>query len=276
MWGLRESIGRGNLLVTKLDRLRRTLFLARVYGRLAMHLKNPGEALRGFRDNRPIRRLVVRGGPTIEARAEDDAFGIFWEVFVQRCYLRPGFYRPAAGDTIVDLGANIGVFTLQCASTRGVRIHAVEPAPGTAAQLRHNVRVNRRDDIVTVHPLAISGRAGVLYAAATDASGHQPLVGEPVGDPIPCLRLDEFFDRAGISRCALLKVDTEGAEVEIVAGPPREFWDRVDRLVLEHHDDLTPGAGALVLRLLGERSYRCQRVPVDGYPGLGLIYATRC
>src|SRR4051794_28082742 len=240
-----------------------------------MHLKNPREALRGFRDNRPVRRLVVRGGPTIEARAEDDAFGIFWEVFVQRCYLRPGFYRPAAGETIVDLGANIGVFTLQCASTPGVRIHAVEPAPGTCAQLRHNVSVNHDDEAVTVHPLAISGRAGVLYAAATDASGHQPLVEDPVGEPIPCLRVDEFFDRAGITRCALLKVDTEGAEVGIISGPPREFWDRVDRLVLEHHDDLCPGAGAEVLRLLSERGYVCRREPVAGYPDLGLIYATR-
>jgi FkbM family methyltransferase len=261
--------------VTALDRLRRSLFLTRVYFRLARRLENPGEVLRAFRDGRPVPRLAVRGGPTIEARPNDGAFGIFWEVFVERCYLQPGFYRPAAGDTVVDLGANIGVFTLQCAATPGVRIHAVEPAPGTFAQLRRNVTANCHDAAITVHRLAIAEKAGELFIDETDDSGHQQLVEDRAGAPVACLRVDEFFDQVGIDRCALLKVDTEGAEVGIVAGPPRDFWGRVDRLVIEYHDSLHPGAGDEVLRLLGERGYACRRHPIRGYPDLGLIYATR-
>src|SRR5947209_6786407 len=94
---------------------RRAFFLARVRRKFDRHLRNGREVWEAFRDGAPVRLLEVRDGPTIAGRPNDEMLGTFLEIFVDGCYLRPDFYRPSKGDTIVDLGANIGIFALQCA-----------------------------------------------------------------------------------------------------------------------------------------------------------------
>ena len=48
--------------------------------------------------------------------------------------------------------------------------------------------------------------------------------------------------RSGAERVALLKVDVEGAEIEIVEAAGAAVWARIDRVVLEFHDRIRPGS----------------------------------
>jgi FkbM family methyltransferase len=258
--------------------IRRAWFLRRVRAKYEAHLENHREAFEAFRSGRRVSELIVKGGPTIGARPTDEALVAFWEIFVERCYLRPDFYLPRPQDVILDIGANIGTFSLHCQKLApGVRVFAAEPNPGTFAQLQANIERNNLGAAVTAFNLALSDHEGTLHIdERSDTSGHQRLLDAGDGVAIPCLTLDQFFERAGIDRCDLLKVDTEGAETAIVEGASRGLWDRVDKVVIEYHD--IPGEvirGEVVARKLTELGYRVRSEPARYYPNLGLIYATK-
>jgi FkbM family methyltransferase len=128
------------------------------------------------------------------------------------------------GATVVDVGANIGVFTLLLSRLAGPhgRVHAFEPMPVAIARLRGNLALNRVTNVV------------VHEAAASEASGEAPLflgpashtsiasLGEMDGAErvaVRCTSLDEAL--AGCGPLELIKIDAEGAEPRIITGAMR-------------------------------------------------------
>ena len=78
------------------------------------------------------------------------------------------------------------------------------------------------------------------------------------------------------SDIALLKIDTEGAEIEIVEGASQEVWPKIDRVVFEFHDPFRPGSRDRVCRVLeanGLRRFRNITSPAN--PGFGVVQASR-
>jgi FkbM family methyltransferase len=257
------------------QRLRRTLAPIKVGVQYLRHLDNGWEVWRAVRAGRPVTRLAVRRGPVIHARPQDPATFVFEEIFVGACYEPPGFPPIEPGQTVVDLGANIGVFTLRCQFLApGVRVHAVEPDPSTFAQLQENVRRNGLEASVTTHHLAISDSSEPLFLEPTDINAHRSLSHTPHGDPIPAMALDAFFAHAGIDRCDLLKIDTEGAEIAIIEGASRDFWPRVDRLAIEYHHNDTRGTAERLRRYLEGLGYQCEGETNPAYSH-GLLFASR-
>ncbi len=248
---------------------------ARFFARLAPHVTNLRDIRLHLRTNTPITRLAMRGGFTLHARPEDQAFLPFLEIVVDRCYTRPTFYAPKGGHTVVDLGANIGALVLECARrASGVRVVAAEPNPGTFTQLRHNIAANALGDRVTALPLAVSDRPGRLHLAHGDAlSGHQQLSSEGTGPGIEAVTLDELYARGNVEHCDLLKIDTEGAELAIVEGATDAVWRRTDRIVIEYHEWIPqPGAGRLAERL-GAAGFIVRDEPLGSVANRGLLYA---
>ena len=76
------------------------------------------------------------------------------------------FLRP--GDRFVDVGANVGSYTVLAAAVCGARTLAIEPDPDSADGLRDNIRLNKLADRVTV-----------LQAALGDRDGVAPFLGRP-------------------------------------------------------------------------------------------------
>src|SRR5262249_18332541 len=144
--------------------------------------------------------------------------------------------RIAAGGTFtfVDLGANVGLYSLYVASRSGARarILAIEPQPGIVERLRFNVMINASAS-VTVLPVAVADRDGsmTLVVDERDSGGRrlakEPTTGAATGatpDPgvaltrVACRPLAAILDKAGIFSIDALKINIEGAEV--VAPPP--------------------------------------------------------
>ncbi len=247
---------------------------ATVLFQLLKHLENGWDVWRRRRRGQPVARLALRGGPPIHARPEDDGIGLFGEIVVQRCYTQPWFYRPRPTDTVVDVGANVGCFVLECQHRApGIRVHAVEPNPSTFEQLLENVKRNELQTVVTAYQLAVSDQRGSLYLEPGGyTTGHQGLTRSGDGQPVRCETLDDLFARAGIERCDLLKIDTEGGEVSIVEGATPDLWDAVERVVLEYH---RPDTGSRLERYLTGLGFQCRREPNPGCPHLGLLYARK-
>jgi FkbM family methyltransferase len=149
----------------------------------------------------------------------------------------PGFL-PQAGDQIVDIGANIGVFALW-AARKGASVTCYEPGPDTFPCLvrnttgrsiiaRHAAVVGRSDPVGTVR----------LYLH-DERSTRNTLLGREIGTgqeltnhvDVPAVSIDEVL----ASTIDLLKVDCEGAEFEIFDAIDGDVLRHARRIIVEFH-----------------------------------------
>lgn len=130
------------------------------------------------------------------------------------------------GDVFVDVGANVGWYTLLAASIVGEsgKVHAFEPRSETVIRLEKTIALNSLGDRVTVHRcgLADADADGLLvWARSTDNPGGSHLSGEiPSGMLGERVSL-ETLDGLALPRLDFLKIDVEGAEMRVFAGGRR-------------------------------------------------------
>jgi FkbM family methyltransferase len=119
------------------------------------------------------------------------------------------------GVTVLDVGANIGLYTL-LAAKRGARVYAVEADPLNAAVLRHHVEINGFREQVTVFEMA-----------ATDGQRTVPLFRNPLnlGESNICSRGEpcgtvpgRMLDSLDLRPIDVCKMDIEGAELMALTG----------------------------------------------------------
>lgn len=152
-----------------------------------------------------------------------------------------------AGKTVVDVGANVGAFTVLAAKAGAHRVHAYEPHPDTHTVLVDNVRANGVQARVIPHGAAVVGGAGDLDRVCIHGDGGGASLGTP--EHVEGVEREAVFvDTIGIvdviaaaGDVALLKIDCEGGEYGIFdTGPPAwvpdcRWLERVERIVMEFH-----------------------------------------
>jgi FkbM family methyltransferase len=259
--------------------LRRVANRVRVFRRMLgfrRHLANWPEAWAALRGGTRGVTLRLRNGFTIAGAARDDTAGIFDEIFVERCYTPRWFYRPDPAHTVLDVGANVGVFDVfLCSVAPGIRVHAFEPHPQTFGRLVANLEANQLTGRVTAHNLAVGRERGTVRFAGTPGldSGHEAATAGGAGEAAECVTLADALGLAAPGPVHLLKIDTEGAEVDILEPAPADLRDRVERVVVEYHTLPRRDAAAAALQA---RGYHCRVAPTPGYEHhLGLVYAVR-
>ena len=130
--------------------------------------------------------------------------------------------RIAAGGTFtfIDIGANVGLYSLYVASRSGARarILAIEPQPGIVERLRFNVMINASANIVVL-PIAVADREGKMTLVINERdSGGTRLAKDATPEDgaaairVTCRPLAAILDQAGIFSIDALKIDIEGAE----------------------------------------------------------------
>jgi FkbM family methyltransferase len=225
---------------------------ARLQALMARQLDNWREAWRAYSSSAPMPPLRFRNGRVFHSGPGDSAGFLFFEIFVNGCYRR-GLPSEAGGD-VVDIGANIGAFTLDAASRYpAATVHAYEPDPRTCALLRRNVEANGLASRVRIWNEAVAGESGTLRLWRGDgsiaASAHLRGAARGVPCDVPAVTLQTLVSRT-TGRVGVLKMDCEGAEADILeaAGPA---LDAVDYIVAEYHSDLVPDVVARIRGALG-------------------------
>jgi FkbM family methyltransferase len=154
-------------------------------------------------------------------------------------------FEIAAGERVVDAGANVGAFAV-LAVTAGASVTAYEPHPDTFAALEHNVAGL---DVTCVRAALVARAPGggtVLLETGGDADTHHRV--GTAGLEVPATTLAEAIG-AG---CDLLKIDCEGAEFELLAGTDGDVLRRARRIACETHAWAgDPGAARDRLAALG-------------------------
>jgi FkbM family methyltransferase len=153
-----------------------------------------------------------------------------------------------AGMVFVDIGANVGYYTLLAARAVGPSglVHAFEPEPRNYELLGKNIQENGYTTVVAVRK-AVSDRTGAsqLWLDPGDPGRHS-LWGDPSGStpvPVDTVSLDDYFGHSG-RLPDILKIDAEGAEELILSGMTRilESRNRL-ALIMEFYPALTRAMG---------------------------------
>lgn len=199
---------------------------------------------------------------------------------VVRSLLRPGA-------TFIDVGANIGWFSLLAASVVGPggRVIAVEPNPLNVSLLRQSAKENGFDNI-EVFNVALGDRPGAV-ALETDGSNGRiiPIDGPPAAPleasfVVPAFSLDDLLAASMPAAVDVVKMDVEGAEPMVLRGAQGVLSTFRPVLVTEFYPlalDSSPWGNArgylAQLRALGYRLAVIEQAVLAGTVQAGTVHA---
>jgi FkbM family methyltransferase len=162
------------------------------------------------------------------------------------------FLKP--GDCVVDVGANIGALTLPLARLVGQtgKVFAFEPQPENFELLKRNVEQLPQ---VEARPCALGASAGERGIAQLTDLGHHNYGNVALSnDATLQVRVETLDSIVGDAAVALIKVDVQGAEADVLEGA-RETIGRCRPLLYVENDQ--PQKSEALLRLIRSFGYRC-------------------
>jgi FkbM family methyltransferase len=167
---------------------------------------------------------------------------VFYEVFMKSAYFSLGQHlRP--GDTVIDVGANVGFFSIQAASLVGPAgsVIALEPQPDTFAQLQRNIAVSGMRNI-RARQVAVTDQKGAgrlffgdtpIYSSLFPSVDDQPR--DARSQEVITTTLADIMRDEGVDRCHYLKLDCEGGEYAICRSLSPELARSIDQITMEVH-----------------------------------------
>ncbi len=170
------------------------------------------------------------------------------------------FLKP--GDTLIDVGANIGCVTVAGALAVGETGHviSVEPHPQTFSHLKKTVAINHCTNVTCLNT-AMGAEAGVVNFTDEPRKDDNNCVAlqAEAGIRVPCVTLASLVEEHSISKIAVMKIDVEGFEMQVLQGA-EAILNKVDSIyieVLEHALQKFGSCSAAVIKLLQSHGFRC-------------------
>jgi FkbM family methyltransferase len=158
-----------------------------------------------------------------------------WEPYesqLMTTLLRPGM-------TVIDIGAHVGYYSLLAARVVGStgRVISFEPSPGNFDLLVNNIRLNRLGTVIQAENAAVGDVCGELdlYLSSYNTGDHRMYSTLSDDDEIfnagalrqrvrvAVLALDEYLDERNISKVDIVKIDVQGAEMDVFSGMKKTF-----------------------------------------------------
>ncbi|MBU1449324.1 FkbM family methyltransferase [Patescibacteria group bacterium] len=176
--------------------------------------------------------------------------------------IREKYFNPSPRQVVIDVGAQYGNYTLDACSL-GAKVYAFEPNPESFEILRRNVEVNGFTNCTLLNfglwsktdKLLIAG-----YAPHSDWRGRFRVIA-----------LDEWVELNGMTKVDFIKIDTEGAELEILKGGLNTLRRFKPKLLVEVHTFVKETLLPDVEDLMKGLGYSCERIP---RPPATMVYAT--
>ncbi|MBD2037400.1 FkbM family methyltransferase [Leptolyngbya sp. FACHB-321] len=179
------------------------------------------------------------------------------------------FWRSAIqpGMTVIDVGANVGVYTFSAASQVGAsgRVLAIEPFSGCVQCLQETCRLNQFD-WVTVCQGAASDYDGTARLSLQTASEMNQIVTAgtesatqtgPFED-VACFSLDSLIKQEKLTQVDFLKIDAEGHELQVLLGSDRLLTEFAPVIMYENISG-NQGSNSPVANFLNANGYQLFR-----------------
>jgi FkbM family methyltransferase len=235
--------------------------------------------------NYEINKIDLGNGIIIYA--PDIAKSIIKEIWEDKIYTRE--YSIEKGDTVIDIGSNIGIFSLYAAYC-GADVYSFEPHPETFDILQRNVIASKLDNKIKVFNCAINDNDGYVDLQIPVSEKIYTLgsatISEEVKDDIEkkqdinyktimikCISLGSFLNEniQQHKMIDLLKIDCEGAEYNILKGLELQNAKFIKNIAMETHVGYSEKA---MVSLLNEQGFIVERYEKrSGYFKTGYCYA---
>jgi len=174
-----------------------------------------------------------------------DGIMSYLEIFYDEIY--DVLDSPQLGDIVLDVGAYVGMYSIKASEAVGESgiVVAIEPNDTNLRQLRQNI-VTYQLANVTVSDKAAAAHSGVAPLYLTKSNFCHSLV-YPTGsrEIVKVDSLDNITRDLGLKKVDLIKIDAEGAELEILEGCQKLFQQENIRLVIAAYHDLPNGGAEL-------------------------------
>ena len=198
------------------------------------------------------------------------AMGMTADQFIEEAELRAEYWHPQAGDVILDVGCGAGSWTI-VALAAGASVVAVDPYPEYTSQIITLCEDNDVDSSGLKIVNEVLGAEGGYSRALRDGlseSRHPHLHARPHHT---FTTMDELVTRLGLERLDKVKIDVEGAELEVLQGGLATLERFHPVMVIEDHTRVYQFAEDLQLRpqmleLLAGLGYTVTLVPYDPGP----------
>ena len=219
------------------------------------------------------RTYILRNGFKITT-GDGISSGTIVVIFVKKDYGEV----PESNSIIIDIGANIGCYSLYAAQSEGTKIYAFEPMPENFALLQENVKQNNLEEQIKVFPYAVSGEEEerTLYLGSSPLHSFLPIQKSPFhakfsqdaqsqeqeSITVPCISLQQVFDDNNIRLCDLLKIDCEGGEYDILYNLPAEYYKRISHIRMEYHNHLQNdrNTGKALIQFLTDQGFKIVKI----------------
>lgn len=157
--------------------------------------------------------VVEKGMSSAELQVYTGLYDLY-EMFFLMHYLRPE-------DTFVDVGANVGVYTVLAAGVAGSQAIAFEPIPSTYSKLSRNVAYNGLQDRAELLNMGVGDKEEVLvFSNSLDAVNHVISSGEDFHGATTEVAVNSLDRLLAQKHVNFLKIDVEGFEANVINGAP--------------------------------------------------------
>ena len=143
-------------------------------------------------------------------------------------------FLPVSGKIVVDVGANIGDSAIYFANKGASSIIALEPFPKNYETAKKNIELNQFSNKIKLYMAGCSSKKGELVVDAKNASSQSELKKSETGTKIPLITLEEIIKQEQIDS-AILKIDCEGCEYDIILNSPDEVLKKFTHIQIEYH-----------------------------------------
>ncbi|MFA6534582.1 MAG: FkbM family methyltransferase [Patescibacteria group bacterium] len=198
------------------------------------------------------------------------------EIFKYREYRSAESVIKSAVSPIIDVGAHAGFFSLYARALNPlVKIYALEPEPKNLENLKINLTNNQVGDVKIING-ALGAESGERQLFISPDSHNHSLIPQKGFKSLKTKvwSLSDFCRAEKIKRVALLKLDIEGGEYEILENLTAKDYAAVGAVILEYH--LLPGKSekSLIDRLK-QNGFGVQKFPSRFDRKLGIVWGAR-
>jgi FkbM family methyltransferase len=137
-------------------------------------------------------------------------------------------------DLFIDIGANLGSYTILACAAIGARGYAFEPVPSTFARLVDNIRLNNIEDRVAALNLGLAHEEGIAkFTTDLDTVNHVASVNGEQANTI-AIKVTTLDLALGDVSPGLIKIDVEGYETQVLQGAVRTLCnDNLHSVIME-------------------------------------------
>jgi FkbM family methyltransferase len=244
--------------------------------RFVLKCRNWSEVAIPVATHKPLTRVTLRNGHHFEAPV------IFWcevnAIYFSRVY-NPVQLPIEKDDVVVDIGANIGLFSVYAATRTQNAVYAFEPSPGNFETFKQNIRANRLSNVIPFQ-VAVSNVSGIeQFFDSTRDPVSCTLKSVSPGTAEKCIEvrsmtLQEIMDSNNLEQIDFLKMDCEGSEGLILESAAKDCLHRIRKIAMEFHDHISKLKHDDIRKLL-QRAGFITSIDHDGKSELGYLYAWR-